>query len=430
MNNTLSSLSALSEQASLEHQLLQTADLCVKCGLCLPHCPTYGLHQNEGDSPRGRIGLMQGIVSGKLDISPNMLQHFDGCLGCRACEAVCPSNVPYGQLFDDLNYYLEQSTGSALYKRWLRWLSISVIPAQSGRSRILMSLLKWLTQAGILRRLPSRQLTRMAAYLQDIRLDHPWKKPLSRPSATRGRVALFLGCVARTLDAGALADAVTILHAAGYQVDIPEGQGCCGAISYHSGDYPQGQQLLQQNLAAIDPSRYDAIISIASGCGTMLRDYPQKVETFAGQEEQARSFSSRVQDINAFLLDNRCLDSLRFRESTRSVAYHVPCSMRNVWRRGEVVAGVLASIPGLQAIELPAAQQCCGAGGIQMMTQTETADSLAAAKLDGIEEQAIDYLVTANTGCALHLGAQLKQRHASIPVVQPVTLLARHLIQE
>ena len=80
-------------------QILAEADRCVKCGLCLPHCPTYRITRDEGDSPRGRVSLMQALVSKAVD-SQNLHRHLDRCLGCLACETACPSGVRYGALID------------------------------------------------------------------------------------------------------------------------------------------------------------------------------------------------------------------------------------------------------------------------------------------------------------------------------------------
>src|SRR5215475_8968771 len=79
---------------------LADADKCVKCALCLPHCPTYRVSKDEGESPRGRIALMQGMATGALELTPALSRHLDQCLACRACEAVCPAEVPYGKLID------------------------------------------------------------------------------------------------------------------------------------------------------------------------------------------------------------------------------------------------------------------------------------------------------------------------------------------
>src|SRR5262245_28065882 len=83
-------------------------DTCIHCGLCLTACPTYRELKIEPDSPRGRLYLMRGLAEGRIAPGDDLVQHLDQCLGCRACETVCPAGVPYGRLLEETRGQIER----------------------------------------------------------------------------------------------------------------------------------------------------------------------------------------------------------------------------------------------------------------------------------------------------------------------------------
>lgn len=394
------------------------------CGLCAPHCPTYRLRGSELESPRGRLSLMSGLWQGRLQVTPAVEEHLESCLLCRNCEAVCPSQVPFGHIMDATRERLAQQPTRAPLGKLARFaMSLLSHPARlraatwlgwlyqvSGTQRLLRALnlprqptlrrLERLLQSQIRpRRLPSRYPTRSA---------HP----------ARGQVSLFTGCLAPALDRSTV-DAITaVLNAAGYEVHIPRDQACCGALHLHNGDKATAQALAQLNTNAFRSDIPHPVISFVTGCAAALREYPSSLG--------ATGFPP-VYEICEFLARQAgAFEPLRFAPLRQRVLLHTPCSLRNVLRGERHVRTLLDAIPQLEVFEMPNVG-CCGAAGSYMLAQPAAADALRTPLIDAVEKQAVTYLVTTNIGCALHLVAGLRERGLSVEVIHPVTLLARQL---
>ena len=401
---------------------LAQADLCVKCGLCLPHCPTYLEHRHEGDSPRGRISLMQGLASGTIPPSAALEQHLDGCLGCRACERVCPAQVPFGHLMDQGRHLLAQ------HRSAMSWGERGIALALTRRTlrRTLQVLLRLYRATGLqalLRRgrlLGRGRLARLESLLPD--RDTPHRPRASEMPAGAPRVMLFTGCAGELFDRQGLQDAITVLEKIGQQVDMPLQQGCCGALHQHAGALSQAAALAQRNLQAFAGDA--PVLCSASGCGATLLDYPDLVPGAA-----ARQLRARVIDINAHVL-RHWREGLMLRPLQARIAVHSPCTLKNVFRGEDAVVQLLRKIPGARIIELDAAQHCCGAAGSHFITQPDMADRLLQHKLDAAARERPDLIVSANLGCSLHLAAGLRRAGTPIEVLHPVSLIARQLRAE
>ncbi|MCF7968721.1 MAG: (Fe-S)-binding protein [Methylococcaceae bacterium] len=405
--------------------LAAQTDICVKCGLCLPHCPTYQKTQDENESPRGRLSLIQGWARDELQATPKLNAHIDNCLLCRSCESVCPAYVPYGQIVDQFRSAThsqdrEGSLGQRLKKSMMRSaLTGETLAPLAGR-------LMGGAAAGAVKALAS--LTgagEMAAGLpssQAAPLPPPGTYP---PSSTREKAcaSLHLGCTAELLDRETVASAMAVMNRLGIRVDIPVRQTCCGALDQHAGDTPSASEHIEQNLTAFESTEAPAIVSFASGCGGMLSEYGK-----TDSSNRAGAFSQRVRDISQFFAEQEWPDELALKPLPTTVCLHSPCSLRNVLRADQHPASLLKRIPGLKVIPLPAQIRCCGAAGSYMVDHPEMAAALRDDALDLIAASQPSLLLTSNPGCAMHLRAGLKQRGlGDIEVIHPVTLLARQL---
>jgi glycolate oxidase iron-sulfur subunit len=408
-----------------EHDLKDT-DRCVMCGLCLPHCPTYGLSRDEGDSPRGRIALMQGLASGVLPVNERLLGHLDRCLECRACEAMCPSEVPFGRLMDAARARVEPQRTRSRTGRRARALATGLL-RHPRRLRALALLLRFYQRSGL------QWLARRSGLLRLMRLgDLEAKLPrLQRPLAARGhapsgpargRVALFTGCIGAVAEADAQRDALRLLTRLGYEVDIPRGQGCCGALLQHNGDPASAAELARANLAAFADSRLEAIVSTASGCSVQLADYAG----LYGDDPRAPDFAGRVRDITAFLAEQDWPEDLLL-PLPETIAIHDPCTLRHGLKQHRAVYRLLERIPGLETIGLNPAGTCCGAAGANLLTQPGQAAALRQPQIERLRELGVRTLVSSNIGCALHLAAGIREAGLEIEVLHPVRLLARQL---
>lgn len=402
------------------------------CGLCLPHCPTYGLSRQEGDSPRGRISLMQGLASGRLQADEKVTGHLDGCLECRACESVCPSGVPFGRLMDEARALLreqrpERSGLPAIARPLLRG---------DATGRLLAGLLHAGQRLGLpaaLQRLPGLSGKAPGRALELLpRQASPAapRGPYSPAGECLGTVQLFTGCTGNAFEGRSLAAARDLLLALGYRVEVPAGQGCCGALDLHGGNPEAARALALGNLQSFGDSD-SPIISLNSGCRTQLREYAERLP-------EGAAFSGRVRDLYGFLMahEDRLFGeqgllnrSIRpggrapTRDKAQRVAVHLPCTLRNVLKEQGAMLALLRRVPGLEVVELEGNERCCGAAGAHMFTHPEAADALLAPKIEAVRRLAPEVIVTANIGCSLHFQAGLRRAGLEVPVMTPAEWL-------
>jgi glycolate oxidase iron-sulfur subunit len=392
-------------------KLIEATDQCVKCGLCLSHCPTYRLQRDEAESPRGRVALVQGLASGALRQSARADVHLASCLGCRACEPVCPSLVGVGAIVDQARTV--QVRGMPAWRRWqkLSWLRVLGNPHLM---RIAQRLAAFSVAMGLDRavmRLGHRHFPRLHAYArlaQGLRPPPGWEPPIV---ATKG-VALFLGCVSEVTQPATLTAAATVLRRLGIAVTRPAEQVCCGAMLRHNGFSAQADRLLGRN-AAVQGGQ--PLVGIASACVAELRTH----HALAG-----------TQEICAFLEAGLWPEGLVLRPLSADVMVHEPCSHRNQLGGNSDVYRLLARVPGLRVADLPENALCCGAAGTYLLQHPETAQALLAPKLAYLDRHRPRFLVTTNPGCAMHLAAGLRELGLAVEVCHPVDLIARQLPPE
>ncbi|QBQ56345.1 (Fe-S)-binding protein [Nitrosococcus wardiae] len=409
--------------------LEQGSDRCVMCGLCLPHCPTYRLTGDESESPRGRIALMGALAKDQLTPTPRLLGHLDRCLTCRACEAVCPSLVPYGRLIDTARAQVwgERSRWQRLKKHFLyQWIMPRPAILQ-GLGRLvrlaqLTGVVGLARRSGLLRALGWASLESLVPKLPPQR---SWQSFYPAQGEERGEVALFTGCVANIVEQPLLMATVQLLNWLGYGVHIPKKQVCCGALARHEGQPKQALALAFQNVKAF--AKVEAVICTASGCTANLIDYPQWAQEEGVEVAAIRTFTSKIREVNQFLLHTAWPAEGTLKPLDKRVVVQEPCSLRYVLQQHKAVYALLRRIPKADILPLPDNEQCCGAAGNYMLTQPIFAQSLRAEKIDTLQKIQPDILVTSNIGCSLHLAAGIREAGFPIEVLHPVQLLVRQL---
>nr|WP_242482201.1 (Fe-S)-binding protein [Thiocystis violacea] len=385
------------------------ADQCVKCGYCLPHCPTYVKTRNEADSPRGRIALIQGWVSGELEMSPAMARHLDGCLTCRACETACPSLVAYGRLADGAK--ARRTARQPAWRRITRRLGLHAL----SHARVMQAigrLAKGYNAIGLARlaeRLSIHSLHRLAAY-------HRIAAALSRtarPSTPRdprdSRLDLFIGCMGSSAQGAAVQAAIRVCERLDLNPRVSADSDCCGALMRHNG-FPEEADRYRAAVARAHAGR--PLVGLSSACVAELKEHPQLRET---------------QEICAFLESIDWPPTLQLKRLERTVAVHEPCSHRNLLGGVSAVYDLLKRIPGIQVAPLAGNDQCCGAAGTYLLQQPAMAARLLEDKLTAARRAHPDILVTTNPGCALHLIAGFHEAGLEIEVCHPIELIARQL---
>lgn len=384
--------SELPGSAAFNAALRDATDRCVKCALCLPHCPTYALKPTETESPRGRISLIAALANG--DLAPAEAQpSLDSCLSCRACEQVCPAQVEYGSVLD---------RGKSLInapRRTERWASALLRrPALVRLLGALWRRTRWLP-------LP-RQLARWQALPGDAGQD---TKPRPGPAPRGAPVTLLTGCLSDTFDAAAVAALVELFAAVDRPCTLVA--GCCGALDQHSGASAQAHaqsRALRVNI----PDDASPIVHLASGCAATVHDSPE--------------LRARVTDPFSLLAELNIHEKLATdAKSVTTVALHLPCTQRNVLRAGTALANLFASLKDVSAKPVEGVG-CCGAAGAHMLRDPDTAAAMAGHALDQVMPET-SVLVSANIGCAWHLRGALFDRERKLPVEHPAVFLARRL---
>ncbi|MHB8535416.1 MAG: (Fe-S)-binding protein [Sulfuricaulis sp.] len=400
---------------------------CVACGLCLPRCPTYGLLHDEAESPRGRLALMLALAKNDLPLEPRLESHLARCLGCRACERVCPSNVAYGKALDATRALIETSRGisaasTSKAARLLRWLV-----DKPDRTRTLGGILRLYQKSGLQwlmrtsRALRLFRLAELEADLPPVRSPRSFAEVYPVSHAPKGRVALFTGCLAQIADQQVLISAIRLLNRIGYEVHVPPGQGCCGALHLHDGQTGKAAELMRRNILAFAGAG-DVILGVASGCTATLGEYAKYLE-----DDAALPFSARIMDINQFIAQQSWPSDISFRPLAKRIAVHDPCTLSNVLRQEDKPYALLARIPGAEIIPLADNAVCCGAAGSYHLTQVRIARQLRAPKIAQLERLGVDMLATSNSGCAMYLATGLRAAGLAIEVTHPVVLLERQI---
>lgn len=387
------------------------------CGLCAPRCPTYQLAGTEMESPRGRIALMNAIWRDQLSDITKATEHLDNCLACRSCEAICPADVPYDQLLRATRHKLRADQQPNRIARLGLWL------IQHKRMlRAATTFTRWLQNFGVLRLIRHTPLARKLnlrtalSAIPELKRSRHWRKLYPRTGNGNARVALFTGCVSDLMDPDAVTASIRLLTAAGYEVEIPREQTCCGSLHAHQGDTKTAQQLTQRNAEAFSTATSSSVISLHSGCTAFLQDCAA---------EQSLLHDKKFVDAGAFIAALPLATLFRFAPLKQRVLIHVPCTQRNVVKKSQAATELLRAIPELELQVLNAESGCCGAAGSYFLTHETTAQQLGNGLIDRALEWKPDIIATTNIGCALQLQHILRSRGHNVEVLHPVTLLER-----
>ena len=406
-------------------------DDCVHCGFCLPHCPTYQSWSEEMDSPRGRIELMKGLRAGQVSLTGEVVGYFDRCLGCLACVTACPSGVKYGTLIEQTRARVEVSHLRGLGDRAFRELVFSLFP-HPGRLRAMLfplwlyvaSGLQWLVRvSGVLRLFPPR-LGQLEAMLPAVRWAHlqaklPAHVPAQGPS--RATVGLVAGCVQRVFFPGVNQATLRVLSAEGCDVQVPAGQGCCGALSLHTGRASEGLDFARALIARFEGSAVDTILINSAGCGSTLKEYGHLFAGDPAWQARARAFSAKVRDVNEFLagLPPR---AVRHPVPAR-VAYHDACHLAHGQGIRAQPRELLRAIPGVELLEIADGDTCCGSAGTYNLMEPESAAEIGRRKVANVLRTGCEVLASANPGCTLQIQKLLRDQGRRLSAAHPIEIL-------
>lgn len=405
---------------------------CVHCGLCLEACPTYTLTGDENDSPRGRIYLMRAVVEEKLRASSvSFKTHIDRCLGCRACEPVCPAGVEYGQLLEASRatiYTPEVERGFTYSLLRLVLRHVWLYPA---RLRFAFAFARMFRQSGaaglLLRsRLVGLFSKRFQFGLGLLVSSAPSVSAQTEHAGSKARdfdqlkpALLFTGCVTEGLFGRVNGATRRVLQANGVNAEVAANQVCCGALHAHAGDLEGARLLARQNIAAFGDGDIP-VITNAGGCGAMLVSYAHLLADDSTFAESARSFSARVRDVSQQLETKTIVSGAHLDDA---VTYDASCHLMNGQHATEAPLKVLRAIPDLDLVPLDGAERCCGGAGVYNLLEPEMSDGVLQEKLSHIKETGATLLATGNAGCQMQIGAGSQLAGMELRVCHPVELL-------
>ena len=441
-----------------EDALREVAKDCVHCGFCLPACPTYQLWAQEMDSPRGRILLVNQILDG-AELSATAAEHFDRCLGCMACMTACPSGVQYDQLIEAARAWTEEARSTAVAsppavasvlpdglnggapvakrtvrERAARAAIFSLFPYPR-RLRALTAPLRTVQRTGLDRRLarsslPGRLSPTLGAALR-LAPSAPAAARLPERVPARGTrravVGMLTGCVQSVFFPQVNASTARVLAAEGCDVVIPPGQGCCGALSLHSGREAEATAFAQRTIAMFEQAGVDAIVVNSAGCGSAMKEYERLLGGTgqpggeAGWAARAAEMSGKVKDLAEFLAD---LGPVARRHPLAvTAAYHDACHLAHAQGITKQPRELLRAIPGLNLVEVPDAGTCCGSAGVYNLLQPEAASELGGRKAEAVLAAGAPLLISANPGCSLQIASALAQRGEHVAVAHTAEVL-------
>jgi glycolate oxidase iron-sulfur subunit len=402
---------------------------CVHCGFCLSTCPSYAVLGTEMDSPRGRIVLMDVGHDPGAEITPQIVDHFDTCLGCLACVTACPSGVQYDRLIEQTRPQILQSEHRGRLDRLQRWAIFSMF-THPARLRMLvpMLVLQRITGVGawLSRHAPTKRLRAMLRLAPPVQMRSAVATldrvtPASSAVRSRGRVALMQGCVQRVFFADVNAATARVLAAEGWQVHAPRQPRCCGALQSHAGVSSEAHDLARATIAAYED--FDAIIANVAGCGSAMKDYGELLADDPDWAERAQEFSSKVKDVHELLAEHE--PQAPRHPLPVKLAYHDACHLAHGQGIRQAPRQLLLAIPGVELHEPPEWEICCGSAGIYNLTQPDIANELGRRKAENLVGTGAEIIAAANPGCAMQIAASLDGD--SMPIHHPITLIDKSI---
>ncbi|MEH7306128.1 (Fe-S)-binding protein [Neobacillus drentensis] len=398
---------------------------CMRCGFCLPTCPTYiESGYKESHSPRGRIAMMKAVVDGLVEPDEDFERSLELCLGCRACEPVCPSGVKYGHLLEEARDIIHQNKSFSLPTRVVRKTVFEGLFPHPNRMRNLTGLIGFYQRSGIqtisrkigfLGLLPESLVTIEKVLPKVPTLKEMKNRPehLSPIGNQLHRVAFFSGCLMDTMFLKTNDATCKLLQLAGCEIVIPQNQTCCGALHGHSGEKEGSKELAKRNIKAFEDLNVDFIITNAGGCGAFLIDYDHLLKDDPEWKDRAKKFAEKIMDVSEILVSVGFPKKVKLELPNQIITYQDSCHLRNVMKTASGPRLLLQSIKGVVYKEMKEADRCCGSAGIYNIIESEMSMKMLDYKMVQAKNTQAATIVTANPGCLLQMKVGIEKEGLS-----------------
>ena len=404
---------------------------CMRCGFCLPTCPTFALTGRERSSPRGRVALARAVAEGKLDFNQAMKEEAYFCLDCRACTTACPSGVKAGEVMEvcrsQVHQQIDEPKWQVAFRNFILQkmlpdpdlLETSMLPA-----RLYQKLgVQWLVRNSRVLKLGPKWIDKAEGMLPEMHQPLRQRLPELTPAQgeKRGKVGFFLGCIMTLMYAEVSKQTVRVLSHQGFDVLTPKEQKCCGAPHLTEGDRETTRQLATHNLDLFLAMDVDAIVTDCAGCSAALKEYE---EILHERQDHAKleKFRGLIKDVSEFLIEQG-IRTEGLKAINKSVTYHEPCHLCHAQGITKQPRDLIKAIPGIEFREMKESSWCCGSAATFSLKFTEESQQILDRKLNNVKNTEADILITANPGCHLQLAWGLREAGMPQPVMHLMELL-------
>jgi glycolate oxidase iron-sulfur subunit len=399
---------------------------CMRCGMCLPHCPTYKETFLETASPRGRVALVRKFQEGELVDSEKFLEYVSLCLDCQACASACPCGVNAGELVAEFRCERKEEKGLSMMEDLILRRLVphpDLLEVATGPMRFYQrfGMQKVVRSLGLLKMFPEA-LGRMESLLPELP-DRPLRQTIQEVTPAvgeeKGTVGFFLGCVMSLVFSEASLATIQLLSEMGYKVITPKAQKCCGAPNMLGHDKDGLLKAARFNTDLFQSYDLDFVVTDCGGCGAELKKYGHHLEG----DQPAKDFSGKVRDIAEILATEAEGFKGKLKPLPLKVTYHDPCHIAHCQGIRSQPRALINMIPGIDFRELPEAHACCGSAGTYNIEKPEMSDRVLSRKVQNIQKTGAEYLVTSNPGCLLQLKKALAEATPQVKVIHLTELL-------
>jgi glycolate oxidase iron-sulfur subunit len=375
------------------------------------------------------------VQQGQLPISETFVGHIDKCLDCRACETSCPSGVEYGKLIEHARARIETEYRRPIFAKIARNFVFKKLLPFPQRIRLAANLLRFYQgsglqsiarRSGILHLLGLAEREQLLPQIDNQYFYRQFGKTFPAQGQKRARVAFFGGCIANVTFTKLNEATIRVLTAIGCEVVVPDKQLCCGALAAHAGIRETARELARKNIAAFSNTSFDAIVTNAAGCGSTLKEYDDLFSPGEPEHAAALTFRDKIRDVTEFLASLGLTPTMQ--PLAARVTYQDSCHLLHGQKVREAPRTLIKAIPGIEFVELPYTELCCGSAGVYNVTQTQASLELLAEKMSNAKKTGATIIATANPGCLLQMRAGAKMHNTNQEVIHVIELLDRALL--